>query len=154
MVKVKKIQRKLEDLIVINNDRIKLYEKAIAELNASDDELISLFTEMADQSRFFRNELHEKITLLGEEDSTESSTIKGKMHRVAIDIKNLFTGNTTKAILDACESVEDHAQEAYNEALVDREYIDEDTIRAIEWQRDSLKDSHDVIKRYRDEAAA
>jgi uncharacterized protein (TIGR02284 family) len=154
MVKVKKIQRVLEDLILVNNDRIKLYEKAIRELNGNDEELQLLFTEMADQSRFFRSELHEKITVLGEEDSTEASTIEGKLNRMKMDITNIFTANSTKTILDACESVEDNTQETYTEALQDTEYLDEDSVRIIQSQRDALKDSHDLIKRYRDEQAA
>jgi len=153
MVKRKKIQRTLEDLIIINNDRVKLYEKALSEMHEIDEPLQALFTEMADQSRLFRNELHQKITLMGEEDSTESTTAAGKLNRVLLDVKNIFTNNTTRTILDACEVAEDTAQQAYNEALKDTVYMDEQTIRLIEWQRDALKDSHDLIKRYRDEQA-
>ena len=150
MVKLKKIQDALEGLIIINNDRVKLYEKALNKLQDNDEMLYPLFTEMAAQSRLFRNELHEKIKVLGGEDSTESTTTAGKLNRISIDLKNIFTDNAAKTILEACENGEDAAQQTYNNALHDTAFMDDDTIRMIEGQRDALKDSHDVIKRYRD----
>ena len=55
----------LNDLIRINNDRINGYSKAIAQ--AKDDDLQSLFSQLAQQSRQFANELAALLIAYGSE---------------------------------------------------------------------------------------
>ena len=154
MIDIKKTSETLHDLVLVNNDRVEGYEKAWSQTDDSFAELKELFKEFADESRYYAEELHEKIKVLGSEDGIESTTIPGKIYRVWMDIKFMFTGSDSKAILESCEFGEDAIQKAYNEALEERKYMDADTIRMIEWQCRSLKDSHDLIKEYRDKLRA
>src|SRR3954466_9968995 len=61
----------LNDLILINNDRIAGYEKAIEELKADDKvdaedlDLTVLFEKMIDDSREMRNALGKEVQVLG-----------------------------------------------------------------------------------------
>lgn len=148
------IKHILNDLVLINNDRIEGYEKALEELKSGDHsqdlDLNMLFQRMIDQSREFRNDLGREVQVLGE-DMAEGTMTSGKLYRAWMDVKALFTGQDRKAILSSCEGGEDAAQKAYESAL------EEDDIPAflrelISTQKASLKLSHDEIKSLRDQA--
>ena len=139
----------LNDLVRINNDRITGYEKASDETKDSDVDLQVTFNKMADESRTYVKELNEKLMSLGGEPSSDTTTA-GKIYRVWMDVKNTFTGADRESILDSCEFGEDAAQKAYNEALETDAEMDADTRQLIMKQKNSLKSSHDIIKKYRD----
>lgn len=61
----------LNDLILINNDRIEGYNKAAKD--AKDESLRSLFTDMAQQSATMVNELKQEVKL-GEDDADDGTT--------------------------------------------------------------------------------
>jgi len=148
-------QHILNDLILINNDRIAGYEKAITELKSSDDaasanlDLIILFESMIDESREFRNELGREVQVLGG-DMAEGTKTSGKIYRVWMDVKALFSGKDRHAILEACETGEDAAQNAYKEAL-EEEGIPSFLREMISREKELLRESHDEIKALRDE---
>lgn len=143
----------LNDLIKINNDRIKGYENALEDLKKADkpmlkENLNQLFLSFIDQSRKCRNELGNEVQSLGgkmEEDTTTS----GKIYRGWMSVKAAFTGHDTKSILASCEFGEDAAQKAYHEAL--SEDLPSYILDMIQAQQDSLKSSHDKVKSLRDE---
>ena len=139
----------LNDLVRINNDRITGYEKASDETKDSDVDLQVTFNKMADESRTYVKELNEKLMSLGGEPSSDTTTA-GKIYRVWMDVKNTFTGADRESILDSCEFGEDAAQKAYNEAMETDAEMDADTRQLIMKQKNSLKSSHDIIKKYRD----
>ncbi len=86
----------LNDLIQINNDRITGYEKAIKELKDEDDDLKVLFEGMIDESRKARLALGEEVQVLGGTMDT-GTTNSGKIYRVWMDVKAVFTGHDRKA---------------------------------------------------------
>ena len=139
----------LNDLVRINNDRIEGYEKAAEQTRSTDVDLNAIFLKMASESRSYVNELHDEIFSLGGEVSTDT-TVSGKIYRAWMGVKNLFTGSDRNSILESCEFGEDAAQKAYNEALQTDAEINADTRQLIMKQKNSLKNSHDIIKRYRD----
>jgi uncharacterized protein (TIGR02284 family) len=141
----------LNDLIQINNDRIRGYEKAAEETNVKDADLRSLFSEMIDESRLIVSELSSQVLREGEE-LAEGTTIKGKIYRAWMDVKASFSGNNRKTILASCEFGEDAAQKAYTEAL--NEDIPSDIRLLLTQQKSVLKSSHDKIKRMRDAQTA
>jgi uncharacterized protein (TIGR02284 family) len=144
-----KLAETLNDLLRINNDRIEGYVRAAKETDDSDVDLQATFHKMADESRKYKRELEEKILSLGEETATDT-TVSGKIYRVWMDVKNVFTGSDRESILASCEFGEDAAQKAYNEALETDAEMDADTRQLIMEQKNSLKTSHDIIKKYRD----
>ncbi|MEP6674019.1 MAG: PA2169 family four-helix-bundle protein [Ferruginibacter sp.] len=139
----------LNDLIEINNDRVTGYEKAAEEAKNIDVDLQGIFHKMADESRRCKAELAQEVINLGGEASTDSTNL-GKIYRAWMDVKATFTGKDRHAILSSCEYGEDAAQKAYKEALGSDAEIDTDTRQLIVKQQETLKISHDLIKKYRD----
>jgi len=139
----------LNDLVLINNDRIQGYERAINESNDLDVDLKSTFQGMIQESEQNRKELTNKIREKG--GNVESgTTTAGQIYRAWMDVKAKFTGNDRKAILASCEFGEDAAQRAYKTALEADDELDNDSRQLISQQQQTLRGSHDLIKRYRD----
>lgn len=143
----------LNDLIRINNDRIVGYEKAADEARDIDVDLRAIFTRMAEESRQYAAELTQEVVKLGGEPAT-GTTNSGKIYRVWMDVKATFSGGSRQAILENCEFGEDAAQRAYESALTTDEELPNDVRQLIANQKQSLRTSHDVIKKYRDVHAA
>lgn len=145
----------LNDLVLINNDRIAGYEKAIEELKSKDQvdqedlDLTILFERMIDESRDIRNALGKEVQVLGGEMS-EGTMTSGKLYRAWMDVKAIFTGKDRHAILANCEAGEDAAQKAYNSALAE-EGLPHFLHDMISEQKKSLKESHDEVKSLRDQ---
>lgn len=144
-----KLVEVLNDLIQINNDRVNGYEKAAEETKNKDVDLQAIFIKMADDSRGYAAELTREVRSLGGEPDS-GTTNSGKLYRVWMDVKALFTGKDRQAILENCEFGEDAAQKAYREALASDAEISADTRQLITDQQAALKTSHDLIKKYRD----
>jgi uncharacterized protein (TIGR02284 family) len=139
----------LNDLIEINNDRIRGYERASKETDSKDADLRALFDDMATDSRRYVNELSRFVVNRGEQPA-EGTTLRGKIYRAWMDIKATFTGNDRKAILASCEYGEDAAQKAYDQALASDAEIPTDVRQVIMDQKMKLRQSHDRVKRMRD----
>jgi uncharacterized protein (TIGR02284 family) len=136
----------LNDLVVINNDRIEGYKTAAEE--TEDGDLKSLFNSMADESRRFKTELSSEISKLGGEVESGTKT-SGKFYRAWMDVKSALTGKDRKAILSSCEFGEDTALEEYEDVLKSDE-LSPECRGIISKQRESLQASHDKIKAMRD----
>ena len=139
----------LNDLILINNDRVDGYAKAIAEVRGKDQILGDLFEQMAMQSRHFKAALTEEVSVLGGEPVTDGTTNSGKVYRIWMDIKAAFSSDDATSSLEQCEYGEDAAQKAYHEAL-DTENLPAFLRELISTQQIALKESHDLIKEKRD----
>lgn len=138
----------LNDLILINNDRIAGYEKALKELQEDDDDLTAIFESMIDQSRQARMALGSEVQALGGT-MAEGTMTSGKIYRAWMDVKALFTGHDRHTVLSNCESGEDAAQKAYETALKHDDlpsYIRD----LVSQQKTSLRQSHDEIRSFRD----
>ncbi len=145
-----KLVEVLNDLIEINNDRVNGYEKAAEETKGKDVDLQGIFNKMADDSRKYAAELTQEVNRLGGE-ADAGTTNSGKLYRVWMDVKAIFTGKDRQAILENCEFGEDAAQKAYKAALASDAEISSETRQLITDQQASLKTAHDLIKKYRDE---
>mgnify|MGYP001553264984 CR=1 FL=1 len=147
----------LNDLVLINNDRIAGYEKALEELKtredngAADADLIALFESFITDSREFRNELGREVQVAGGEMET-GTMASGKIYRAWMDIKALFAGKDRHTILSSCETGEDAAQRAYQTALGEED-ITAHSRDMISSQKEQLKKAHDKVKALRDQSA-
>jgi uncharacterized protein (TIGR02284 family) len=140
----------LNDLILINNDRIEGYERALKELKEGDDDtdLQLLFLRFIDDSRRYKVELGTEIAAFGQSMETGTST-GGKLHRAWIAVKETFTGHDRHSILEECEFGEDAIKKAYEEAL--NEVVLASYIREMLTEQESeLIEAHDEIKELRD----
>jgi uncharacterized protein (TIGR02284 family) len=142
----------LYDLVLINNDRIASYEKAIDELMSKNhlednSDLIEIFRQMIMESHDNRDELAQELANINADPASGTMT-SGKLYRSWMDVKALFAGKSRQAILDACEGGEDAAQKAYDAA---QEEDLTDNIRfLLQGQQEILKNSHNKIKMLRD----
>ena len=113
---IDKQTRLLNDLILINNDRVVGYQKAMEELKKEDSDLKLLFQEMKRQSKNYITDLTLEVTKAGHK-VEKGTTNAGKIYRVWMDVKAFFGGFDRKIVLDNCEDGEDAALTAYNDAL-------------------------------------
>ena len=144
-----KLIEALNGLIEINNDRVNGYEKAIEETKDLDVDLKAIFSGMASESRKYSGELTKTVAEVGGTPS-DGTTNSGKVYRVWMDIKTLFTGHTRQSLLELCEFGEDAAQKAYTAALASDAEMSADIRQLITGQPAQLKTSHDINKKYRD----
>lgn len=140
----------LNDLIAINNDRVEGYNKAVNEVEPTDVDLKVFFGKMSTQSRENVAELEQLITGMGGE-VEGGTTVSGKVYRVWMDVKTKIMGNHKKSALDLCEYGEDAAQHAYDKALENSDDMDEGLVTLLKKQQYELRESHDTIKKFRDE---
>jgi uncharacterized protein (TIGR02284 family) len=145
----KELSSLLNDLVRINHDRTEGYRKAVEELKATDIDLKTMFTNMANHSAQFSSELKEEVAKFGGEPASDS-TQSGKIYRVWMDIRSSVSDHDRKSILDLCEFGEDAALKAYNAAIESDVEIPAEVRQMIEAQRSNIKTAHDVVKRYRD----
>lgn len=140
----------LNDLIRINNDRVTGYSKAATQ--ADDQDLQTLFSELAQQSRQFASELR-NLESSNDKNVTDETTAAGKIYRTWMDVKATFGGADRKGVLASCEFGEDAAQKAYKDALAD-ENLSPDVRATIESQKATLLQAHNRIKMMRDAVVA
>ena len=142
----------LNDLIKINNDRIKGYEKAIENTETLEAELKTLYGRMAEESYTYNRELSEQVVNAGGKPA-DDTTIPGKIYHAWMDVKATFSGQDTNSTLAACEFGEDAAQKAYAKALEKESRLPREVYDLIARQKSLLKGSHDLIRQFRDQYA-
>jgi uncharacterized protein (TIGR02284 family) len=139
----------LNDLVQINNDRIKGYENAVKE--TEDAELVSVFNNKILESQQFRSTLTEEVQVLGADGDT-STSVSGTIHRTWLELKAKFTGHSSHSILEDCEFGEDAIKKAYQSAL-EEEHLPAYLRDILNDQKMILDQSHDEIKALRDSVA-
>lgn len=137
----------LNDLILINNDRIEGYKKAMDKLKVEDEDLRIFFAELARESSHNKNELTQEIQVSGETPETGTTT-SGKLYRIWMDISSLFTDNDRNSILDNCERGENSATDAYH-AAINTEGLSSPIRIIIENQLINLQESNNRLKSLR-----
>ncbi len=150
-METKELTSVLNDLILINNDRIKGYQRAGEELKDEDADLKTLFNNMIAESHTYKMALATEVAASGE-DIEQGTTNSGKIYRGWMDVKAAFTGHDRKSILASCEFGEDAAQAAYKTAMAEED-LPAHVYNLISGQKAALKASHDKIRALRDSQA-
>jgi uncharacterized protein (TIGR02284 family) len=151
MEKSKEVVEVLNDLVMINNDRINGYQHAVKELKSGDADLKTLFDKMIVESQQIKSDLAHEIQVL-HGDVEQGTTEMGKIYRAWMDVKSVFTGENRHTILANCEAGEDAAQKAYNKAL-ETERLPAFIRDMLTSQRTRLRSSHDEIRELRNQYA-
>lgn len=140
-----KLIEELNDLVEIQNDRIRGYEKAMEAVEQKDIDLKALFESFKQNSIQHREELSKEITTLGGsvEDGT---TVSGKIYRAWMDVKATFTGHSRESALESCIFGEEAAQKAYDMALASDAEMSAEVRQIITSQLTSLKSDYKKIK--------
>jgi len=140
----------LNDLILINNDRIVGYEKAIRASQPGDEDLKVLYATMIAESHRIKIALATEVQTMGAE-VDKGTTTGGKIYRAWMDVRAIFGGRDRHTILANCEAGEDATQRAYRMAL-EHDLPAFITELLVQQQR-ALKDSHDEVRAMRDQYA-
>ncbi|HVS94306.1 MAG TPA: PA2169 family four-helix-bundle protein [Mucilaginibacter sp.] len=140
----------LNDLVLINNDRIEGYERALKEIkeNETDSDLEPVFLRLIDNSRRYKMQIGTEIQALGR-DIEQGTTASGKLHRAWTAVKEAFNGHDRYSILDECEASEDATRNAYQDALTD-DTLPAYIIDMLDEQMQEILDAHEQIKSLRD----
>ena len=142
----------LNDLIEINNDRVKGFEKVLEDIDDQNVDLKELFRNFADQSRQNSQELAALVGEHGTNDVETGTSAAGKLHRVWIDTKSLFGGSGRESILSEAERGEDAIKKAYQDALTDGELSGE-SYEIVQRQASGINAAHNQVKALRDAAS-
>ncbi|HYE53388.1 MAG TPA: PA2169 family four-helix-bundle protein [Chitinophagaceae bacterium] len=148
MANFKKIVEVLNDLIKINKDREEGYVKASRELTPAEHNLRGVFERKAQESRNNVQQLQYKaqeFTSEAGEEIANDTSISGKLYRVWMDVKSVFTGDNDKSALESCVHGEEAAQQCYAQAL-DEEELPEDITSLLRQQKQSIDQSKEEIQ--------
>jgi uncharacterized protein (TIGR02284 family) len=151
MDKSKEVTGVLNDLVMINNDRIAGYNRAIRELKPGDGDLKLLFDRMIIESQQIKSDLANEIQVL-HGDVEKGSSEMGKIYRAWMDVKAVFTGENRHTILSNCEASEDAVQRAYRKAL-ETDRLPAFLRELLNNQQAMIKFSHDEIRSLRNQYA-
>lgn len=132
----------MNDLILVNNDRMKGYEQAQHHVTEPNGDLLELFSRMAAESVEYTGRLRAAIEQLGGEPVTGTST-PGKIYLAWAALNAVFTGNDRFTLLGACVHAEEAAQTAYADAL--HEDLPLHVSVFINEQKSALRHSFDTI---------
>ncbi len=114
-------------------------------------EVKAFFNQQSLQRAQFASELEAEARRLGDRDVDTSGTTLAAMHRAWIDLKSALGGGD-EAIIGAAETGEDSAKKAYEEAL--KEKLPSDVQEIVQRQANSVMESHDRVRDFRDRKAA
>jgi len=135
----------LNELIETCKDSQYGFETAAQGVN--NPELKSTFTDQSQQRGEFADVLRGLVRSLGGDPESRGS-VAGSSRRGWMEIKSAVSGSDDHAILVECESGEDSAKEAYNEAL--QKDLPPDIADVLRQQAQLVVSSHNKIKSMRD----
>ncbi|MBE9583513.1 PA2169 family four-helix-bundle protein [Mucilaginibacter sp. JRF] len=143
----------LNDLVQINNDRIRGFQHALNDVKDGDTDIRYLFTNCIGQSHQFKMELATEVQALSNpKDVQNNSSVPGALHRTWLDLKAKFSSHTTHSILEDCEFGEDTIIKTYTLAL-DEDYIPAYIREMLTKHKVILQKSHDEVRSLRDAVA-
>ena len=134
----------LNNLIVLNNDRIDGYKAAYTETYK--EELRSMFTDLQETSSQCKIELEAEVKRLGGTPE-EGTMILGKLHRGWMDIKAAITGSDSESILSSCKYGEQTIIKAYEDTLGEEvEEVNHEQKAMLNRQLNLLKNDYEKVK--------
>lgn len=139
----------LNDLIQINRDRVKGYERAIIDATDGNGSVSTVtFSQYKADSEHFIQDLSSHVRNLGGEPATDT-TLGGFIHRTWIDIKTALSSHEKESALNSCVYGDEAAIKAYESALESTDHaLPSDLRMVLSRQLASIRSAHDANKRY------
>ena len=113
---------KLNNLIDMSEDGKEGYENAAE--NVKDAGMKSSFSAFANERAENTLQLRQIVQQLNGDAEDKGGDSTGTLHRVWIDLKSVFTGGDTDAIINACITGEEAAIKEYKSVLDDAEILE------------------------------
>ncbi len=139
----------IEKLIDRCRDGEDIYKDAAEHIQ--DPMLKQRFAQSSRERARFAVELENELERQGRWQTTRQGSVSGMVERTAYDIKRALGGDDL-AILQSLEQYEDHARDAYEQAL--REPLPEEVAGLLRTHAQAIFGAHDNIKILRDRKAA
>lgn len=144
--------RAFSDLLHLAQTSAKGYQEAAEEVKSS--ELKSQLNQYAQQRSQFASQLQQTASKLGIQ-ADDTNTIESvaadaaaAVHRGWINVKSAFTGNDDSAILSTCETGEETALKAYDQAL-QAQGLDSSAKSVLEQQRSEIQSAKSWISQHK-----
>ncbi|WP_404711988.1 PA2169 family four-helix-bundle protein [Sphingomonas sp. MMS24-J13] len=131
----------LNSLITTTLDSMKGYEEAAKD--AESTRFAGMFADFARERGQVVSDLQAEVTRLGGTPETGSSFLAAA-HRTFLDLKQAFTANDDKAIVNEVERGEDHIKAKYESALADAD-LSPSTLAIIREAFTSVRAGHDQM---------
>jgi len=130
----------LNDLIEINRDRAKGYERAVQDVTTVHlDSTLQSFQQYKKDSEDYIQKLSQHVRDMGGTPETSSSA-GGAIHRAWIDIKTALSSHETESALGSCIYGDDAAIKAYESAMEsDNRIVDQQIISTLNRQVSSIR---------------
>ncbi|MVZ63595.1 PA2169 family four-helix-bundle protein [Sphingobacterium humi] len=140
----------LHRAIIINNDRIEGYEKAI-ELAEPDHlrELQHIFHSYVDQSSGFVAELNQLNIQMGGEPEDDTK-FTGKIYRMWMEVKTALSSSNSQSLLELCEKGEDEFKKTYDDIISEASEVYPELVSVLHIQLVEQNSAHKKIKELRD----
>lgn len=139
----------IEKLIDRCRDGEEVYADAAEHIH--DPILKQRFRDYSRERARFAAELEAELERQGRWQTTRQGSVSGMVERTAFDIKRALGGND-EAILQSLEHYEDHAREAYLQAL--GEHLPESVVGLLRSQAQAVYGAHHYMKLLRERRAA
>ena len=140
-----------KNIVEVLEDGKKGFANAADKLADSDRaDLAPMFREFSEQRAGFAAELTSMAAAYGDE-IDEHGSVKGKIHRGWMAVKDALSGSDPDGVLDAAEQGEDHAVSEYRDAL--EEDISPDLKDVLGRQMAAVQASHNQVKALRNATA-
>lgn len=141
----KETVEKMQKLIRANIDSYKGFREAADDVN--DEQIATLFRDMADMRSVLATELQQFVEWNGEE-AVEDGSVAGLVHRCWVKTRSMINGGDATAILNEAERGEDHIKNAYEEVL--KETAGSAMNDVLQRQYAQVKAGHDRVRDLRD----
>jgi uncharacterized protein (TIGR02284 family) len=133
-----------KDLMEVLADGREGFTKGAEKLDESNSpELATVFRRYGDQRASFYGELEQMAREYGD-NVEESGSIAASLHRGWMSLKDAVSGSSPKGVIDAAEQGEDHAMEAYQDAL--ESDISPDLRSVVQRQLSDVQVAHATIR--------
>jgi len=137
----------LNDLIQINRDRAKGYDRAIKDVKDSNGSISTeTFRQYKGDSERFIQDISSHVRSLGGEPATDS-TLGGMIHRTWMDVKTSLSSHEKESALNSCVYGDEAAIKAYESALESTDpALPADVNMVLSRQLASIRSAHDANK--------
>ncbi|MFL5574968.1 MAG: ferritin-like domain-containing protein [Gemmatimonadaceae bacterium] len=139
----------LNDLIETSEDGLKVFRTCAD--GVTNSEAKGFFTNRVRLIEQGEAELKAAVRALGG-DPDNRGTVRGALHRAAINLTSAITGKDEGAVLDQCARAEDAAVENYEEAL--RKDLPPEVRAIVERQYRGVLENRDRVRLLKDRGAA